>query len=68
MTSGGTMRRRQFSQAAALEVANKVKLTKGRCPTCGADLGRDSRPPVEGKHVEFRDNGKPNPRGPKSRY
>jgi hypothetical protein len=67
------MRRRQAAYAQELERANKlttakVESSQGRaCPTCGAALGRDSRPPVEGIDGDSRRNSLKNPRGPKSR-
>jgi hypothetical protein len=67
------MRRRGIAYQQQLERANKLAASKvessqGRaCPTCGAALGRDSRPPVEGNDGDSRRTSLKNPRGPKSR-
>jgi hypothetical protein len=67
------MRRRQAAYAQQLERANKLVAAKvesqqrGACPACGAALGRDSRPPVEGSNGDSRSSSRKNPRGSKSR-
>lgn len=64
------MRRRQIAQQQQADLAAKIALESSQrraCPTCGAALGRDSRPPVEGTHGDSRRSGGKNPRGYKSR-
>jgi hypothetical protein len=67
------MRRRTIAYSQELQRAAKlaesqVESAQRRvCPTCGAQLGRDLRPPSEGVHVQPRPDGRKNPRGSKPR-